>query len=233
MENLCSAIESIALNHKGVLWIAGDFNLPDIHWPTLSIRGSYNTRSINERFLRMISHTGLEQAVDFPKRGDTCLDLFLTNRPSLIKKIYPGPGIGLSDHDTVHIESDLKAARRKPTKRKINLWQKANMDEVRNAASQFNNSFLTTFTTESPVEDMWQLTKLTLHTIIETSVPSKMTSVNFSQPWCNTAIKRLSRQQGEENQISKRLGPPTPPETRNEPRSRQCVPGIHDKHCLP
>lgn len=84
----------------------GDLNLPDVCWNTGLIIGNQNTRAINERFLNMLHRTGLEQIVEFSTRKDNTLDVFLTNRPS---PCFPGPGIGLSDHDIVHIESDLIA----------------------------------------------------------------------------------------------------------------------------
>ena len=47
--------------------------------------------------------------------------MFLTNRPSLINRVTPIPGI--SDHDTIpYIESSIKAKYQRPVRRKIFLW---------------------------------------------------------------------------------------------------------------
>jgi len=45
--------------------------------------------------------------VGFPTRNNNILDIFATNRPNLVNKCVPLPGI--SDHDIVFIESSLKA----------------------------------------------------------------------------------------------------------------------------
>ena len=41
----------------------------------------------------------MSQLVEFPTRGDNILGLFLSNRPTLVNRIEPLPGI--SDHDTM------------------------------------------------------------------------------------------------------------------------------------
>jgi hypothetical protein len=86
-------IEKIANNNpSSIMWVAGDFNLPDIDWKTISIIGNRYRKSINEGFLETISSIGLEQLVDEPTRKDNTLDLFLTNRPTFVKnaKLFLG-----------------------------------------------------------------------------------------------------------------------------------------------
>jgi len=52
--------------------------------------------------------------VDFPTRYNNILDIFATNRPNLVNKCIPLPGI--SDHDIVFTEYNLKAAYVPPAK---------------------------------------------------------------------------------------------------------------------
>ena len=74
----------------------GDFNLPDIdNYPI----------PINKSILDMIQDLGAEQMVDFPTRKDNILDIFVTNRPSLVNKCSPIPGLG--DHDIVLIDANI------------------------------------------------------------------------------------------------------------------------------
>ena len=116
---LCDNIESLAQRHKGsVFWLGGDLNLPDINWETNSIIGNQNLKSINERFLQMIVTIHSEQMVLEPTRNENVLDLFVTNRPSLINRLEVIPG--LSDHKAVLINSSIKAPRIKPQARKKN-----------------------------------------------------------------------------------------------------------------
>lgn len=72
------------------------------------------------KFLDLIHDTicsNLEQIVSFPTRKDHVLDLFMTNRPSLVNRCEPLPGI--VDHDIVYI--DITAKINKLTQRKKKL----------------------------------------------------------------------------------------------------------------
>ena len=192
---MCSQIESIATNNKkAVLWLGGDLNLPDINWSTGSITGHQNTRAINERFLNMLHRTGLEQVVEFNTRKNVTLDLFLTNRPSLVRRCFAGPGIGQSDHDTVHLETDVVAPRRKPVRRRIHLWKRANLEDLDTSEQFLTASFLTEYTTESSVNEMWTFITESILMMMDKCVTSKMSNTRYTQPWCSTTIKRLSRQ---------------------------------------
>jgi hypothetical protein len=52
---------------------------------------------------------GCEQVVNFANRAVNTLDLFFTNRPSLVNKCLPLPG--LSDHDVVLVDTNITPAR--------------------------------------------------------------------------------------------------------------------------
>ena len=95
---MASAIESIVKDYpKDVVWIGGDINLTDIKWSSNSISGNSFRKDINETILEALANSGLEQVVDFPTRDNNLLDIFATNRPSLVKFCKPIPGV--SDHD--------------------------------------------------------------------------------------------------------------------------------------
>ena len=60
-----------------------------------------------EEILDLINMHSLTQMVDFPTRNNNILDIFITNRPSLLIQCYPQPGI--SDHEIVYVVSYIKA----------------------------------------------------------------------------------------------------------------------------
>ena len=100
--HLASAVENLAKDHpKDVIWIRGDANPPDIDWSTNTICGSnyMYKKEINENFPQSTENCGLDQLADFPTRDKNILDVFLTNRPSLIQICKPLPGV--SDHEIV------------------------------------------------------------------------------------------------------------------------------------
>jgi hypothetical protein len=171
-ERLASEIESItSKNKKSVVWIGGDFNLPDIDWKTCAIQSNRYLVKINERFIEMLNNCGMEQVVDEPTREKNVLDLFFTNRPSLIAKASILPGI--SDHEIVSVGSYVTAPRTKPCKRKIYLWKKANTIEMKSECINIRNELLARFNKESSVEKMWLALKTKLLELQEKFVPHK------------------------------------------------------------
>ena len=180
--DLCSKIKHIVnTNRSATIWISGDLNLPDIDWKTESIEGHQNSNAINTAFLSAFQELGLTQIVDFPTRLHNTLDVFLTNRPSMISNCTPLPGV--SDHEMMLTISDVQAKRLKPVSRKILLWNKADIQNIRNDLSTFSSNYLTSVTINTPVEEQWRIISRHLTQTIDNLVPSKMSTTRFNQPW--------------------------------------------------
>ena len=173
--------------------LGGDYNLPDVNWEDQSISGHQNTLAINNTFLNTFQDLGLEQIVEFPTRHnpDNTLDLILTNRPTLIQRCEPIPG--LSDHIAVLVTTKLQAGPRKPIRRKIHLWKKADTEGIRDHVNNYSETFHSQYTVETPVEELWTNFSKEVKWIMDNLVPSKMSTIRFNQPWINTEIKRLTR----------------------------------------
>ena len=193
IDSICHAIEDISAKFKNsVLWIAGDLNLPDISWEDSAIKGNQYSLNINQRFLDMTQSCHLEQTVKTPTRRNNILDLFLTNRPSLISRCITIPGI--SDHDAVYVETTTSAPRLKPQRRKIHLWKRAYIPNLKQDAIIFTSEFINIYNSNSYVHTMWGTIKTQLTNLLDTHVPNKLTSTRHNQPWITTEIKRLTRQ---------------------------------------
>jgi len=96
-KTFCDNIHTVcSSNANTIVWLGGDYNLPDIDWINLTIRGSPSYSSLNDYLLDMLNDNGLSQMVTFSTRENSILDLFITNSPSFIDNIKPLPGI--SDH---------------------------------------------------------------------------------------------------------------------------------------
>ena len=192
MENLTNSLKHLCQsNPEAAIWYSGDINLPDIDWETLSICSYQYLKAINESFLDLLDIAGLEQMVDFPTREENTLDVFVTNRPSLTNKCCPLPA--LSDHTMVFMEVNIQANRRKPPRRKILLWKRADIDSIRKRAHQVSVDFTTKYNTSTPVEDRAEALQLELAQIIDDCVSSKMSSTRANQPWFNSDTKRILR----------------------------------------
>lgn len=131
----------------------------------------------------------------FPTRynPDNTLDLVLTNRPALVQKCTAIPG--LSDHAAVLVTTRLRPAKSKPAKRKILLWKRADMTTIRNCITNYAEQFNSTYSSETPIQDLWNDFSSFLKQVMTDHIPSKWTSSGYTKPWANTTIKRLSRRQ--------------------------------------
>ena len=177
------------LDRKGALWIGGDLNLPDIDWKSETVAGHQYASTISSTFIDKTRDLGLTQVVHKPTRNNKILDIFLTNRPSLITKCTTLPG--LSDHDIVITESKIKACKVFQMPRAVTIWKKANIQAIKNETKDFsdyvsNQEFLN-------VENMWKEIHNHLNKMMKTHIPTKMSSKKYHQPWITTKLKRLAR----------------------------------------
>ncbi|WAR24180.1 hypothetical protein MAR_037849 [Mya arenaria] len=174
MESMCSTIRNAHNKFKkSVLWIGGDLNLPNINWTSNSIDGHQNLHDINATLIETIHEFNLDQAVNCPTRQEKTLDIFLSNRPSLINR----------------------PVRSKLVKRKIYLSKKANIDNLRASATNFKHDFFRKFGNQSgtSAQEMWDYIKSSLLHILDTKVPSKLASTSYSQPWIDTKARKSNR----------------------------------------
>ena len=191
MEQLCKTLEEIILEFpKSIIWIAGDINLPNVDWKNNLIHGSAYPIPLYSTFLDLIETHGFTQIVDFPTRGNNILDIFCTNRPSLINVCCPLPGI--SDHEAISVSSATLVKLNPPSKRKIYFWSKANFSNIQQLASSLCTSFMHTYRHSTSVNDLWNAIK-DIYKSCLIMVPNKESSTRFNQPWINNAVKCLSR----------------------------------------
>ena len=97
----------------------------------------------------MSQDLGLQQIVDTPTRGTSLLDLFFTNKPDLVNDCNLLAGLG--DHEAVSIKNSLFIKKKKPTKRKILLWNRADVNKIKEKTHAFRNTFLEKFSVNSNV----------------------------------------------------------------------------------
>ena len=134
---------------------------------------------------------GFEQIVKFPTRGENTLDIFLTNRPSLIGKCKAVPGV--SDHDIVVVEASTRAVKTNPQRRKILLWKQVDIENLKPDVLDFSTKLTSQYSADNNVNILWDSLKEFTSNLLDEKVPSKMTSARFGQPWINRKIKRISR----------------------------------------
>ena len=122
-----------------------------------------------------------------PTRQDSVLDLYITNRPSLVKTITTIPSI--SDHDgAILVDSDIVPAYSKKKPRKTFVFSKANWSKMKEDASTFVTSFLEALL-ETSVDENWEKIKGHLTSSMAKHIPSRTTSRKQYQPWVTHGMK--------------------------------------------
>ena len=145
---------------------------------------------MHEKLITLLNDHHLTQLQKEPTRECNVLDLYCTNKPSLTKFISVIPGI--SDHDIVLVDSDIKPKLAKKDKRKVNLFNKADWGEIREKTSAFTTHFLNKIT-QNTVEHNWQLIKKHISQTISNLVPCKTTSCRYNLPWVTPKLRRMCR----------------------------------------
>jgi len=190
MQNLCKLIEDLYIAYKeAIIWITGDFNLPNIDWITNSVVDNAYPLDICNLLIDAFNLGGLSQLVDTPTRNNNILDLFATNRPSLVKSLKILPGI--SDHELICVESILTATVSDTIPRKLYLWHKADMQLINDKVTEFCRNFLSVCTISTPIQNLWNNLKSFYLECLDL-VPFKLRSSSTRNPWINAHIKHLS-----------------------------------------
>ena len=127
---------------------------------------------------------------NWPKPSEE-LDLFFTNRHTLVNRSTVIPGI--SDHHAVYIDSYITMTRKNPFKRTIFMWGKADIEGIKEMCKELSNSVVQKFTSMSNINDVWSFFRDGCQRIIEDNVPSRTTSQRFTQPWINRDVRRITR----------------------------------------
>ena len=130
LQELGKSLENLPKNSEDkIIILAGDFNLPHINWKNNTIKPGGNQLQLHQELLDIVDDFGLEQMQTNPTRQYNVLDLYFTNIPSLVKSCETIPGI--SDHDMLVIDSDLKPTYNKPKRRKVYIYKRADMNTIK------------------------------------------------------------------------------------------------------
>ena len=177
-------------NPNHTVMLGGDFNLGDINWDTETIDPSSQRKSDCDRLIQLLRDHQLSQMQREATREGRVLDLYCTNKPSLVKAVTTVPGI--SDHDAVVADCDVKPAFAKKKPRTIFLFSKANWANMKSDATKFALEFLGKCA-ELSVEENWRSLKAHITLSMTTHIPFKTTSKRQNLPWLTGDLRRRSK----------------------------------------
>ena len=98
------------------------------------------------------------------------LDLLFTNNEILVNQVRIIPGI--SDHESVFIESSLRPMKNKILPPKVWQYRKANYDQLREELHQYQQKF-NKLDASTSTDDMWLAFKTKLITLMKMYMPQK------------------------------------------------------------
>ena len=107
-----------------------------------------------------------------------------------------------SDHDIVLFDTSHQPYRPRPTRRKIFLWKKTDMDGLRSNISSSSQTFLST--DYADIDSMWAAFKTSVTSAMDQHVPTKMSSTRRTHPWVNTNLRKLMRKKQRAHRLAKR-----------------------------
>ena len=175
------------------LFLAGDFNLPEINW--LNPNSTYHLNRTSTFFIDLLFNFNLEQRVFSPTRStpsvSNVLDLIITPPIFDISSNYILPG--LSDHDIPFIELSLQTQPSHSATTSYYNFNKVNFDQLRKTLSDALPAF-TELSNTQDINLLWNHFKEILHNILYTVPKKTITKRNqYSKPWLNRDIIHLKR----------------------------------------
>ena len=176
-------------NRNTTFILGGDFNVPHINWEDGSVR-QCNDRKTHEAVLGALRDNHLTQMQLEPTRLGNILDLMCTNKPGLVKAVTTIPGI--SDHEAVIADHNIRPEYRKKLPRKVHKYKEADWDKIKRETVEFAESYTSGDNTRD-VENNWSAIRDHLTHILESLIPSKMTTTRYNLPWLDTRLKRMCK----------------------------------------
>lgn len=194
MDKLC---ELRALHHDDNFLIAGDFNLPLINWSISNDNIMKITNSHQSEIISKISDTlsfnELSQYCTFPNNNHKFLDLVFSSFPVIVshtsQHLIPECKYHKSIIIDISTEIDLPMVNNKRT---INLFKKANYENINNALNNIDwDAEFSNLTTDIAINRFYDI----LDKIIHYNVPSKKVQDNNSYPyWYSPALIKLTKE---------------------------------------
>jgi len=175
------------------IWLAGDFNAPNIDWETMNLKDNCVHASTHNSLLATTCDHGLTQLITEPTRLGNTLDLFFTDHPSQITDINVLPG--MSDYDIVMITANIKLKFAVQLPRKVLLYHKANWNAIRQSLLTLATDFPKLSSKNSDVEHLWTIFKKTMLDLMTRYIPCRTTNKQSHLPWITNYIRKLIKKQ--------------------------------------
>ena len=172
------------------IYLVGDFNLANVNWDTLT-----SSVNVEQAFVNTFCELGLDQIIDCPTHSKgNILDILLTTEPHKVLNLAVLDGncsICKSDHFIIQFEINYKARRKKPAKRTIYNFKRANWEMLNNDLRNTNwNNLLG----NCDVDTAWLNFKGKLNSLANIHIPKIKIKSEFQPPWFDSEVYNLCRE---------------------------------------
>ena len=138
--------------------------------------------------MEILEEKDLQQLKTKPTRLSAVLDLFCINKPDLVKDISIIPG--MSDHETVVVDTFLKIPLNKMKPRHIRRWSKADWDSLRDDTVEFQKLYFDK-STDHTVDENYNCLLGFIKFIMDNYVHQKLSSTRRNVPWFTPCLRRM------------------------------------------
>ena len=182
VQHLGNVLNKVKTKGDKTVILGSDFNARGIDWDSEKITEHCSHPTMCEDLIKLINDAGLTQLQREPTRESSLLDLYITNKPGLVKHHQTIPGI--SDHDMIVVDSFIKPIHNMKKPRQISLFSKAKWDDIRKELKTFSNSFENNSTNEN-----WNTFKTNLKSIMDRFIPTKKISGRHHLQWITSSLR--------------------------------------------
>lgn len=190
LEELSKTIGEINKRGNKHIVIAGDMNCGNINWETETINPSPNEPSAHTALLDLLQEHSLTNTQHEPTRENRTLDIHLTTQPSLVKAQRVIPGI--SDHDAIVVDSDIRPKHNSAPPRKVFKFHKADWDAMKQETKTFQDRYKEEEDQRSTNKN-WLEIKSHLNQMLDKHCPWKARTTRHNLPWMTPCLRRQIR----------------------------------------
>ena len=204
LEKLQNSLRKVTKIKNAYILLAGDFNLPSWDWDKMCFKPNPTFKESHQDFVDLLEDLGMQQMVLEPTRlaKMNTLDLVVTNTPDLIPRLEVIPGV--SDHEIVFFEYDIKAERKKNTLRQIFLYRRADWDALKRDMRDLFEKM--SIEEDKDADTLWLEFKETLLESMKKNIPKKRAKNRDSYPWITKEIRKLIRKRDKFSKMFKKTG---------------------------
>lgn len=180
-KSIAAAVQSYQCEN---VYLLGDFNFPDVDWPSLS---SPSRASVE--FINLTLDFNFFQTVDAPTRGSNLLDLILSNAPETIGPITYRDG--LSDHKLLHFPIEVPFSHTGKDRKIIRDYNKADYAAINSDLEVFLVEGMMPLFDTRTVNENWCIFRDKVCGLVDKFVPIVTITNDRSNPWFTKSLRRL------------------------------------------